>query len=89
MNLSVRVDQRVKLKESEKRGKYLNLARELKKMWNMIGTLTPIVIGEHGTAAKGLVQNKRTNGDHPNYSIIKIGQNTKKCSGNMLSHKYQ
>ena len=35
--------------------------------------------------AKGTtrVGNKRTNGDHPNYSIIMIGQNTEKSPGDL------
>ena len=31
----IRADSRVKVKESEKGDKYLDLARELKKLWNM------------------------------------------------------
>ena len=46
----------VKLKESGKRDKYLDLARELKKLWNMNVTVIPIVIGALGTVTKGLVQ---------------------------------
>ena len=46
----------VKLKESEKRGKYLDLARELKKLWNMKVMVIPVVIGVLGTVTKGLVQ---------------------------------
>ena len=33
--LAVQTDHRVKLKESEKKDKYLDLVRELKKLWNM------------------------------------------------------
>ena len=44
----------VKLKESEKKDKYLDLARELKKLWNM--KVKPIVIGELGTVTKGLIK---------------------------------
>ena len=36
---------RIKLKECEKKDKYLDLARELKKLWNMRATLVPIVFG--------------------------------------------
>ena len=42
-----------------------------------------------GTVTKGLVQrlddlgNKRTSGDHPNNSIIKIGQCTEKSPSNL------
>ena len=42
--------------ESEKKDKYLNLARELKKLWNIKATVIPIVIGAFGTVTKGLVK---------------------------------
>ena len=35
----------------------------------------------------GGVGNKRMSGDHPNYCIIKIGQNTEKSPGDLLSLK--
>ena len=35
VNFAVRADQRIKLKECEKKNKYLNLARELKKLWTL------------------------------------------------------
>ena len=44
------------MKEIEKRDKYLNLARELEKVWNMKVTLIPIVIGILGIITKGLGQ---------------------------------
>ena len=56
MNFAVPADPRVKLKESEKRDKYLDLPREFKKLWNMKVTEIPIVIGALDTIAKGLVQ---------------------------------
>ena len=56
VNFAVPADHRVKLKECEKRDKYLNLTRELKKLWNMKVTIIPIVIGALGTVTKGLVQ---------------------------------
>ena len=46
MNFAVSAYHIVKLKESEKRNKYLNLAWELKKLRNMKVTLIPIVIGK-------------------------------------------
>ena len=52
--IAVPADHRIKLKECEKRDKYLNLARELKKLWNMKVTIIPIVIGAFGTETKGL-----------------------------------
>ena len=44
------------MKECEKRDKYLDLARELKKLWNMQVTIIPIVIGAFDTVTKGLLQ---------------------------------
>ena len=46
----------MKLKESEKKNKHLELARELKKLWNMKQTITPIVISALGTVTKELIQ---------------------------------
>ena len=46
----------MKLKESEKKDKYLHLARELKKLWNMKVTIIPIVIDAFGTVTKGLLK---------------------------------
>ena len=56
VDFAVPVDPRVKLKECEKRDKYLDLARELKKLRNMKVTIIAIVIGALGTVTKGLVQ---------------------------------
>ena len=41
------------MKECENKDKYLDLARELKKLWNMKVTIVPIVIGAFGTITKG------------------------------------
>ena len=41
VDFAVPADHRIKLKECEKRDKYLDLARELKKLWNIkVGTVT-------------------------------------------------
>ena len=50
------VNHRINLKECEKKDKYLDLARELKKLWNMKVTIVPIVIGAFGTITKGLLK---------------------------------
>ena len=82
-------DHRIKLKECEKKDKYLDLARELKKLWNMLVTIIPIVIGAFVTVTKGLLRDYRrlgswqTSGDHPNYHIIENGQNTEKSPGDL------
>ena len=52
-------------------------------------TVRPIVIGALGTVTKELVEGREdlnitgTSGDNPNYSIIKIGQNTVKNPGEL------
>ena len=56
VDFAVSADHRIKLKECEKRDKYLDLARELKKLWNMMVTIVPIVIGAFGTVTKGLLK---------------------------------
>ena len=61
MDFAIPADHRVKIKESENRDKYLDIARELKKTtknkrWNMKVTVIPIVIGALRTIPKGLVK---------------------------------
>ena len=56
VDFAVPVDYRIKLKEYEKRDKYLDLARELKNLWNMKVTIIPIVIGAFCTVTKGLLK---------------------------------
>ena len=55
VDFAVPADHRINLKESKKKDKYLDLARELKKLWNMKVTIVPIVIGALGTITKGLL----------------------------------
>ena len=78
------VDHRVKLKESEKRDKYQDLARELNKTiehknggdingnWSALNNHQRIGRGSGGLG------NKKTSRDHSEYNIIKISQNTEK-----------
>ena len=45
-----------------------------------------MVFSAFGTVTKGLIKglrNQRTIRDHPNNSIVEIGQNTKMCPGNL------
>ena len=56
VDFAVPADHRIKLKESEKWDKYLDVARELEKLWNMKVTIIPIVIGAFGTVTKGLLK---------------------------------
>ena len=87
MDFVVLTDHGMKIIENEKRDKYLDIPRVLKKLWNMKVTVMPIFIGALGTNLKRLgkgakrLRNQKTSGDHPDYSIIKIGQNTEKSPG--------
>ena len=54
VDFAVPADLRINLKECEKKDKYLDLARELKKLWNMKMTIVLIVFGAFGTITKGL-----------------------------------
>ena len=56
VDFAVPANHRIKLKECEKKDKYLNLARELKKLLDMKVTIIPIVIGAFGTVTKGLLK---------------------------------
>ena len=56
VDFALPADHRIKLKECEKRDKYLDLARELKNLWNMKVTIIPIVMDVFGTVTKGLLK---------------------------------
>ena len=56
VDFAVPADYRIKLNENEKKDKYLDLVRELKKLRNMKVTIISIVIGAVGTATKGLLK---------------------------------
>ena len=65
VDFAVPADHRIKLKECEKKDKYLDLARELKKLWNMQVTIIPIVIeglqkGLEGLEVGGRVETIQT-----------------------------
>ena len=56
VDFAVPADHRINLKECEKKDKYLDLARESKKLWNMKVTIVPIVIGALCTINEGLLK---------------------------------
>ena len=58
--LTFEADHGVKLKECEKRDKYIDLARELKILWNMKVMIIPIVTGALGTVTKRLLKGLET-----------------------------
>ena len=56
MDFAVPDDHGIKLKEIEKKDNYLDLARDLKKLWHLKVTIIPIVIGAFGTMTKRLLK---------------------------------
>ena len=54
VDIAVSADHKINLKESEKKDKYLDLARLIKNLWNLKVTIVPIVIGALGTVTKGI-----------------------------------
>ena len=62
IDFTILYDTRVHDKEVEKIEKYLDLARELKKVWNMRVAVVPLVIGDWGTPAKALEKRLKTIG---------------------------
>ena len=52
MDFALHAYSRIKLKESEKKDKYLDIAKELKKLWYVKMT----VIGKLGTVTKRLIK---------------------------------
>ena len=71
MDFAVLADNRVKLKESEKKRYVPRLCEGTDQQWNMKVTVIPIVIGALGT------------GKNTKYSFIKIGQNSEKRPGDL------
>ena len=87
MDFAVLADHRIKLKECEKKDKYLDLGIEKTVehagdnysncnwcVWNSNKRITK------GTGRRG---SWRTGGDHPKDTIIENGQNTKKSPGDL------
>ena len=56
VDFAVPANHKINRKECEKNDKYLELARELKMLWNMKLTIVPIVVGALGTTTKGLLK---------------------------------
>ena len=59
VDFAIPADDTVKIKESEKEDKYLDLARELRNLRGMRVTVIPIVIGVLGTVPKELGRSMR------------------------------
>ena len=60
-----------------------------KRIWNIKVPVVQIVIGALGKVTKALIKGledleiREKSGDHPNYCIIEIGQNTEKSPGDL------
>ena len=83
MDLALLADHRVKLKESEKKDEYFDLAWELKNVKHESDVYTDCdwcywYCHQRIDKRTGELGTKKTSTDHPNYSIIEIGQNTEK-----------
>ena len=86
-DFAVPANHRVKIKDSEKINKYLDFAEDFKKSWgheskgnlscSWYGWNAPQRHGQ-GTIAIG---NQRKNQDHPDNSIVEIGQNIQNNRG--------
>ena len=59
MDFTVSANQRVKIKESEKRDKYLDLTRELRKPGKSMVTVMPVVTGAPGIVSKVLMKGRK------------------------------
>ena len=73
------------IKKAKKESSLLDLASELKKLWNMRVTVIPTVIRALGTVPKGFerVKTWRTNREHSDNWIVWISQNTEKSPADL------
>ena len=71
VDFAVPADNRGKMKESKKINKYLDLARELKKLGNMKVTMIPIVVGMLGKET-WRIGNQKKNWRHTDHSTVKL-----------------
>ena len=97
MDFAILADNRVKLKDIEKKISTKNPARELTKLWNMKVTVIPTVIDALRIVTEGLYRewglgNKRTSGEHSINRLDEIGQMPKRILvtwGDLLSVRLQ
>ena len=57
IDITVKSDRNIALKEIEKKSKYKDLELEIQRMWHMKTVLIPVVVGVFGTVKKGMVEN--------------------------------
>ena len=68
--MAIPEDSRVKEKEAEKVEKYQNLARELRRMWEVKTKVVPIVLGALGTVPLRLKGNLKDIGVDTSITLI-------------------
>ena len=92
VDFAVLADHKIKLKECEKKDKYLDLVRELKKTVEYAGDIYTNCNWCFWYSNKRITKGTeglgrwRTGGDLPNYYIIENGQNTEKSTGDLRRH---
>ena len=89
VNLAAPAEHRVKLKENEKEDKYLDIVRNWKKTMEHKSDVYTNCNWCSRYSHQGInketggLGNDSTSGDHPNYNIIEIYQNTEKSPGDL------
>ena len=79
MDFAVPADHWGKLKESKKLNKYLDFAREQKKLWSIKVTVIPVVVRIFGPVSKNMDRGEtvyQKNRGHPGHNTVKINKNT-------------
>ena len=79
---------KVKVKESNKLNKYLDLTWKLKRQWNMEVTVIPVMVRALGTILMYLEKDSNNWSleeelNHPNHSTGKIGLNSQESPGDL------
>ena len=86
MDFAIQAYHRVEIKESRKVDKYSDLARELRKLWNVRMVVIPVVIGALGTVFKAWKKDWKK--WQPEEELrpsrfVEIGQNAEKSPGGL------
>jgi len=72
IEVAIPADRNVVQKEAEKKLKYKSLGTEIQRMWNLICTIIPVIIGATGIVTRSLRKNLETVPEkHSLYSLQK------------------
>ena len=74
VDFAVLADHRIKIKESEKIKRDLDLARELKETWNMKVTVIPIVVSRLGRVSEETrgIEDQKKDQNYTDHCIVNI-----------------